>query len=746
MVRKIGDLVASLEQIKEIRCNGEATATMKVKVVGGKGPYNYGWNPEGLIPENLSSLRAGKYALTVTDVNGARHSTALTINEPSAIEISTKSAKPASANGKDGIAEVSVKGGVGSYTYEWDNGESTVKASRLDAGAHVVSITDSNGCGIEYKVDIDENISGLSVQLEQDKTVKCSGEAEASIKAIPSGGKSPYTYHWNTAQGNGRDANKLKAGSYGVTIVDAANQSAKAEIVVKEPQVLDASVTVISAASTNTSDGKAKVQVKGGTEAYTIHWASGESTERADRLSAGSQAVSVTDANGCHISETFDLTENILALSVRITETQSIDCHGESGGTLKAEVSGGKPPFKYTWNEGSGATELLSGIKAGSHSLTVEDASGQIKSTNFQLQEPESLMVDVRIKSPASTGKSDGKASASVKGGLGAYAYKWESGEIQVDASGLSPKTQLLKVTDANGCQASVEFEIQENILALRASLTAEKVIKCHGQTTGTLKVGIEGGKPPFKYSWNTGGNQGDRAENLGAGEYEVTVTDVTKQSSVASVVLKQPESLQIGLGEKRAATYSDSQDGKASVTVNGGTTPYSYSWDNGETGSEAQTLGIGSHFVFVEDKNGCKERIDFDIKKKILPELSLSQLRSGQSVQMKQLQFEADSATITASSLAVIDELYEFLNDNPYVVVEVGGHTNNIPPPEFCDKLSTKRAKAVADYITAKGIDPKRVYSKGYGKRKPIASNKTPEGRKKNQRVEIKILKVDAG
>jgi outer membrane protein OmpA-like peptidoglycan-associated protein len=93
--------------------------------------------------------------------------------------------------------------------------------------------------------------------------------------------------------------------------------------------------------------------------------------------------------------------------------------------------------------------------------------------------------------------------------------------------------------------------------------------------------------------------------------------------------------------------------------------------------------------------------------------------------------------------SLPVLNEMYNFLQENGGIVIEVGGHTNNIPPDAFCDKLSTARAKSVADYLTAKGIDPNRVFFKGYGKRKPIVSNDTPEGRKQNQRVEIKILQM---
>jgi outer membrane protein OmpA-like peptidoglycan-associated protein len=82
-------------------------------------------------------------------------------------------------------------------------------------------------------------------------------------------------------------------------------------------------------------------------------------------------------------------------------------------------------------------------------------------------------------------------------------------------------------------------------------------------------------------------------------------------------------------------------------------------------------------------------------------------------------------------------------MDGHPRVHIEIGGHTNNIPPDEYCDRLSTARAKAVANFLYQKGIEQSRISYKGYGKRNPIASNRSAAGRRKNQRVEIKILRV---
>jgi len=128
--------------------------------------------------------------------------------------------------------------------------------------------------------------------------------------------------------------------------------------------------------------------------------------------------------------------------------------------------------------------------------------------------------------------------------------------------------------------------------------------------------------------------------------------------------------------------------------------------------------------------------------QKKIM-NLDRKKIRKGQTIEIENLYFKADVASINSESYEVLDEIYDFLKDNEDITVEIGGHTNGTPSHEYCDRLSEDRAKVVAEYLVQKGISEERLTYKGYGKRKAIASNLTKEGRKKNQRVEIKILKI---
>jgi len=131
-------------------------------------------------------------------------------------------------------------------------------------------------------------------------------------------------------------------------------------------------------------------------------------------------------------------------------------------------------------------------------------------------------------------------------------------------------------------------------------------------------------------------------------------------------------------------------------------------------------------------------------VKDKVIEGLARKDMKAGQTIQLNKLYFGINETKISANSHEALDEIYDFLKYNKDVSIEVGGHTNGNCDDKFCDELSETRAKAVADYLVKKGIDADRLSYKGYGKRKPIASNKTLVGRKKNQRVEIKILSMN--
>lgn len=281
----------------------------------------------------------------------------------------------------------------------------------------------------------------------------------------------------------------------------------------------------------------------------------------------------------------------------------------------------------------------------------------------------------------------------------------------------------------------------------LRISMFMESAISCPKAADAVINVSVSGGQGPYKYLWERARLKGQsNPYDLKAGTYKVTVIDDLGTKGNSSITITDPKVISNRIVLTKPVSGVTRKDGQAIISPKGGTPPYSVKWANGEKGLEARKLSYGSNALVITDDNGCTAAASVEIKKpKILPDLDIAKIRVGQTLQINKLYFEADSSGMANTSYDVMEEVYEFLDENKQVYIEIGGHTNNIPPDDYCNKLSYSRAKTVANYLYTKGIASDRISFKGYGKKKPIASNESAAGRRKNQRVEIKILKLES-
>lgn len=134
------------------------------------------------------------------------------------------------------------------------------------------------------------------------------------------------------------------------------------------------------------------------------------------------------------------------------------------------------------------------------------------------------------------------------------------------------------------------------------------------------------------------------------------------------------------------------------------------------------------------------------EIKPAVATKIERKIMKTGKIYRLERLYFDANKYEIKSECEPELYSLYDFMVNNPDIVIEVGGHTNNAmwPNEGFAEELSTNRAKAVANWLVNKGVANNRVQYKGYGWKYPIQPNTTPEGKKKNQRVEVKILTMN--
>ncbi len=289
-------------------------------------------------------------------------------------------------------------------------------------------------------------------------------------------------------------------------------------------------------------------------------------------------------------------------------------------------------------------------------------------------------------------------------------------------------------------------YKDQMEIKQMVITTFLENPISCPGGSDGSIVVEVQGGAEPYKYFWERARLKGEtNPKDLKAGNYKVTVEDFFGARQYASINIEDPFPITMNVIETNAVTKAGKKDGTAKVSFNGGTPPYEVLWDNSERGLTPRKLSHGDHELTVTDSKGCTLVSNISISKpKLLPDLDITKIEVGQTLRINNLYFASNSIEINPESNEVLSEVYDFLDDNKNVFIEIGGHTNNLPQDEFCDSLSTSRAKSVADYLYTRGVPKDRIKYKGYGKRNPIASNKSKQGRQRNQRVEIKILRVE--
>ncbi len=731
-------LSAEIEETSQINCYGGQT-NLQVTVSGGKSPYIFQWSEAKLVGFQPAGVPAGTYTVTITDAADGRTTKAFTVKQPAALSAITSLESPASTASSDGRATVQVNGGTSPYQYRWDNDVTLDRNKFLSPGIHTVTVSDVYGCSTTATVEVTENILPLAVRIEQVGPINCNG-GSTDLKVKVTGGKAPFQYQWSLPALQGQEPKAVPAGNYQLVIVDAAGGRTATSFQVKQPDPIVLSTVDMIPATSGNNNGRAKIQVNGGEGPYLYRWDNEETSDVATRLSVGDHRFTVTDNNGCSGTGTVNINENILPLSATISEIGPINCNGGQTG-LRVNVSGGKGPFQYQWNDPALQGEQPAGVSAGNYQLTVTDATGKTKAAFFLVKQPEPITLSITVQAPASAGNADGKARVAARGGNGApFQYAWDNGETDEVASKLGPGTHNLTVTDSKGCTSLGTAKISENILPLEVNVEETGDIKCAGETSG-LKVVVSGGKAPYKFKWDNPAWTSETVNNIPAATYAVLVTDAQGTTQTAVAIVNAPNPLQVDITRIVGATTERSADGKATVKITGGTPPLTIAWENGESTTTAFKLNLGAHVVTITDANGCSLAKSLEIKQRILPELNASLLKNGQTIRMEQLRFEADSSSLTLDALPTLDELYDFMEENGDIVIEIGGHTNSTPPDEFCDRLSTARAKSAAEYLIQKGVDQKRVVYKGYGKRQPVASNATAEGRRTNQRVEIKIL-----
>lgn len=622
-----GSLTPSILPFGEnVACFGGSTGSLGLTLTGGTGPYTTNWTgPNGFTSTstNLTGLVAGPYQVNVVDASGCTFSASYTMTQPTAIAPTIGGVIGLSCFGVNtGQATVSVAGGTPPFNYSWNTTPIQIGATAtgLAAGTFQATITDGYGCTSTTSTLISGPTSALSTSLSSSTQVACFGGATGSATVAATGGTAPYTFSWNTTPPqNSATATGLAAGTWTCTVTDNNGCSTTRNVPITQPAIV---LSNTLSAQTNVtcfgaSTGSATITASGGTAPYAFSWNTTpvQSSASANALPAGTWTCNVTDARGCSSTRNVTITQPSTALTTSISAQTNVSCFAANTGSATVSASGGTGPYTFSWNTApmrSGAT--ANDLPAGTWTCTVVDASGCSAVQSVVItQSNAALGTSVNAQTNVLCfGGATGSATIAVSGGTGPYTFNWNTTPAQssATATGLSAGTWICSVTDVNGCSTTRNVAITQPTAGLSTSISTQTNASCFGATNGSATISVSGGTSPYTFSWNTTPVQTTAAAtNLGVGTWVCSISDANGCTTSRTITITQPGApLSTTVITQTQVSCFGASTGSATLSAQGGTAPYTYSWNTTpiQNGASATGLAAGTWMCTVTDLNGC--------------------------------------------------------------------------------------------------------------------------------------------
>ena len=555
----------------------------------------------------------------------------------------------------DGLITVRVTQGVAPYTITFTPPVGAATTVTLNADNETASFPDLSGGDYNIRVEdsnpglanlVIETITveepvGFTVRVEALNDVSCDGFMDGAVFAeIASGGLLPgaptdnFSFTWSIPTATNTDTiRNLPSGTYSVTVTNPNGCfSTQDEIVDSEPPLVipDSTITVDLASCSGVADGSFSLRAKLGNNmggVYIYDWEDfGRDTTITTSISnvePGTYRVTVFDDNGCTYVDSISVgAEKTLSIEETIVD---VSCNGFGDGSIVLEARtiptfSATPPFTFNWM-GTGTENPINtadrsqvdSLEAGSYEVTMIDDVGCSVSATYTVAEPDILAImEDSIQGETCPTGMDGFASVAVTGGTGPYTYQWNDPAMQTDsfASGLVADTLQVLVADANSCIDSLEVVINQQAGPQILSFASDSV-SCPGDMNGMLTVQAQNGNGNITgYSWSNGvsGPSATQIDNLAPGIYTLTITADDGCVTVQDAAVIDPAPLQIDNVNDNSPTCPGFSNGSLNVVVTGGTMPYTYAWNLGDTldFSLRNGLAAGNYEITVVDANNC--------------------------------------------------------------------------------------------------------------------------------------------
>ena len=425
--------------------------------------------------------------------------------------------------------------------------------------------------------------------------------------SAPWGGNGGYTYTWTGGAAPVANPQNLAAGTYDLIVTDQLGCTIDTSITLTTPDgpVLDG-ISAVDVGCFGESTGSIDLQVSGGQAPYVFDWTGTayDGQEDPSGVPAGTYDVTITDANNC--SAVSSITVDEPAELTTTTTTTDVLCSGESSGSATALPSGGVGGYTYLWCDGQ-TSDVATNLPAGPCALTITDGNGCELIASVTVSEPPVLTASLASITPADcNAQSTGSIEITAAGGVGGYTYAWTGGAAPTsNPQNLPAGVYDVTVMDSNGCvEVLTGLEVSEPD-PITFSYTSTDAT-CN-MNNGDIELTVMGGNGGYTYAWTGGADPVANPQNLAAGDYEVTITDLLGCTTVGMITVATPTALAVQSVSTTDATCFGQADGSISVVISGGSPGYSYAWSGGlDPVANPTGVAAGTYDVDITDMDGC--------------------------------------------------------------------------------------------------------------------------------------------
>jgi gliding motility-associated-like protein len=377
--------------------------------------------------------------------------------------------------------------------------------------------------------------------------ITCHGQNNGTADLTVLGGSAPFNYKWSNGQTSG-DLTNLSVGTYSVAITDQYGCATSAQTTIQEPSAINLFATIQNVKCHGAATGAIDLTVSGGAGSYEFFWSDGQQTEDANALVAGNYLVIVKDGEGCaaSLSTIIYQTDTIIVQLTIDTAT----CLG-SDGSIYSSISGGTPPYSYSWSNGQTGSTLVNAVSGG-YTLYVTDANNCNVSSRGMIPSVSNLQVATVNEDALCYGAKNGTSRVIAYNAQAPYNILWSNGDKGIVADSLSAGSYTVFFSDANGCKDTLEVDIGQPD-TLVALVTVSKTygpyaVSQHGACDGWIDVETLGGTTDFSYLWSNGASE-NYISNLCAGTYSLVITDANGCAISQSIELNEALPLEMPNG-----------------------------------------------------------------------------------------------------------------------------------------------------------------------------------------------------